>query len=87
MELTPNEFQTFLQQADDYRLAVVLNALEIETAELFICRYSKEQSVWLIEGREGSSLSIQVKESASIKCIKHVDQPDQQQRVAHDLEV
>lgn len=67
VELTPNEYQAFLQQADDYRLAVVLNTLE--APKLSICRYSKEQGTWVIEGRKNNALDIQIKQSASIKCI------------------
>lgn len=67
VELTPNEFKAFSEQADAYRLAVVTNALE--SPELFICRYSKEQKNWVVDGKANKSLQIETKQSASIKCI------------------
>lgn len=67
VELTPNEFKAFAEQADAYRLAVVTNALE--SPELFICRYSKEQDIWVIDSKANKSLQIEIRQSASIKCI------------------
>lgn len=67
VDLTSNEYQAFMQQADDYRLAVVLNALK--TPELSICRYSQEQDIWLVEGRGVGVLDVEIKQSASIKRI------------------
>ncbi|MDD2899814.1 MAG: DUF3883 domain-containing protein [Desulfuromonadaceae bacterium] len=67
VELTPNEYKVFMQQKDDYRLAVVTNALETPT--LSICRYSKEQDSWVMEGSIKGKIDIQIKQSASIKCI------------------
>jgi len=67
IELTPNEFKAFTEQADAYRLAVVTNALE--SPELFICRYSKEQKRWVIDDRPDKSLQIEIRRGASIKCI------------------
>ena len=67
VELTPNEFKAFAEQADAYRLAVVTNALE--SPELFICRYSKEQKRWIVDGKANKSLQIDTRQSASIKCI------------------
>lgn len=67
VELTPNEFKAFAEQADAYRLAVVINALE--SPELFICRYSKEQNGWVVDGKANKSLQIEKRQSASIKCI------------------
>ena len=66
IELTPNEYKAFTDQAIDYRLAVVVNALE--TPSLSVCRYSNEQGAWIIEGQEGRALEVQVKQSASISC-------------------
>jgi len=54
IELTPNEYNAFTDQAIDYRLAVVVNALE--TPSLSICRYSNEQGAWIIEDEEGRAL-------------------------------
>jgi len=67
IELTPNEYNAFIQQATDYRLAVVINALT--NPLLFICRYSDEQAAWVVEGEDDRSLAIKVKQSASITCI------------------
>lgn len=67
VELTPNEYSAFIQQANDYRLAVVTNALE--SPSLSICRYSDEQAAWVVEGNHGRALEIKVKQSASITCI------------------
>jgi len=67
VELTPNEYKAFSEQSASYRLVVVINALE--EPELFVCRYSGEQKKWFIEGSECKSLEIQIKQSASIKCI------------------
>jgi hypothetical protein len=67
IELTPNEYNAFKKHANDYRLAVVTNALE--SASLSICRYSDEQAAWLIEGEDDRALEIKVKQSASITCI------------------
>lgn len=67
VELTPNEYSAFTQQANDYRLAVVTNALE--SPSLSICRYSKEQAAWVVEDNDGRTLEIKIKQSASITCI------------------
>jgi hypothetical protein len=67
IELTPNEYNAFTEQAIDYRLAVVVNALEVPS--LSICRYSNEQGAWIIEDEEGRALEVKVKQSASISCI------------------
>jgi len=64
IELTPNEYNAFTEEAIDYRLAVVVNALE--NPSLSICRYSTEQGAWIIEDEEGDELEIKVKQSASI---------------------
>lgn len=67
VELTPNEFKAFAEQADAYRLAVVTNALE--SPKLFICRYSKEHKNWVVDSMANKSLQIEIRQSASIKCI------------------
>lgn len=67
IELTPNEYNAFSQQAGDYRLAVVVDALK--SPSLSICRYSTERAAWVIEGEDGRALEIRVKQSASITCI------------------
>lgn len=67
IELTPNEYLAFIQQANDYRLAVVIDALE--NPKLSICRHSEEQDCWVVEGDEDRVLDVKVKQSASITCI------------------
>lgn len=67
VELTPNEFKAFAEQADAYRLAVVTKALE--SPELFICRYSKERESWVVDDKANKSLHIETRQSASIKFI------------------
>lgn len=67
VELTPNEYRAFLEESDAYRLAVVTNALE--SPELFICRYSKDRNIWVVDDKANKSLQIETRQSASIKCI------------------
>lgn len=66
--LTPNEYKAFEQKADDYRLAVVINALN--TPKLFVCRFSQEQKAWIAEaaGEQPRKLTIESIMSASISC-------------------
>ena len=68
VELTPNEYKAFSKKAEDYRLAVVVDALR--QPKLSVCRYSPEQKGWVVEtdGEEDRSLKIKTKESASISC-------------------
>lgn len=66
IELTPNEYIAFAQQANDYRLAVVVDALD--NPKLSICRYSDEQGVWSVEGDVDRILEVKIKQSASIIC-------------------
>ena len=69
IELTPNEYKAFKEEAEDYRLAVVINALE--NPVLSICRYSKELNKWLVEtnGEKDRFLNIKPKDSATISCL------------------
>ena len=66
--LTPNEYKAFEQKTDDYRLAVVINALN--TPKLFVCRFSQEQKAWIAEaaGEQPRKLIIKSIMSASISC-------------------
>jgi len=66
IELTPNEYKAFAEQSEGYRLAVVIAALE--RPELFVCRYSTELKTWVVDGREGRTLEVQTKQSASVRC-------------------
>jgi hypothetical protein len=67
IELTPNEYNAFTRQETDYRLVVVVNALN--SPSLSICRYSDEQATWIVEGEDGRTLAIKVKQSATITYI------------------
>lgn len=67
VELTPNEFNAFSEMSAGYRLAVVTNALN--SPELYVCRYSNERKSWVIDDRADRSLQIEIKQSASIRCI------------------
>lgn len=66
IELTPNEYIAFSQQSNDYRLAVVVDALE--DPRLSICRYSEEQLAWVVEGNVDRVLDVKIKQSASVSC-------------------
>lgn len=68
VELTPNEYKAFEEQKNDYRLAVVTNALEKPT--LSICRYSEEKQSWLVESENEPDrfLDIKTKQSATLSC-------------------
>lgn len=69
VELTPNEYKAFSDEKEDYRLAVVVDALK--QPKLSICRYSPEQKAWIVEteGEKDRLLEIKTKESASISCL------------------
>lgn len=67
VELTPNEFSVFSSKAADYRLAVVVSALD--NPALSICRYSAETGSWVVDGSSGSHLEIEIRQSAAIKCV------------------
>lgn len=68
VELTPNEYKVFLKKKGDYRLAVVVNALD--EPKLSICRYSLERNKWIVEteGETERLLKIKPKKSAAISC-------------------
>ncbi len=66
IELTPNEYKAFVAESDSYRLSVLVSALDKPT--LYVCRYSKEQMAWVIEGHGNRRLDVQIKESAVIRC-------------------
>lgn len=66
--LTPNEYKAFKQKAQDYRLAVVTNALT--QPRLFVCRFSLENNSWIAETSEGDHLilDIETHTSAIVSC-------------------
>ncbi|MCL4554848.1 MAG: DUF3883 domain-containing protein [Actinobacteria bacterium] len=65
IELTPNEYAAFNAQKPDYRLAVVLSALD--NPKLLVCRYSEESNSWVNESTR-CSLRVQEKRSATVWC-------------------
>lgn len=66
IELTPNEYKAFVAESESYRLAVVVSALN--KPALYVCRYSREQMAWVVEGHGNRHLDVQAKESAVIRC-------------------
>lgn len=66
VELTPNEFLAFSEQAADYRLAVVTDALS--QPQLSLCRYNAENSRWMVENKPDKAVAIQVRQAATIRC-------------------
>ena len=65
--LTPNEYAAFSANKEDYRLAVVTDALN--NPKLSICRYSPEKSDWIVETNgEDRLLNIAPIMSATISC-------------------
>jgi hypothetical protein len=66
VELTPNEYLAFSEQAADYRLAVVIDALS--KPHLSLCRYSAEMSRWIIETQAERFIEIQIRQGAAIRC-------------------
>jgi len=66
--LTPNEYKAFKRNAENYRLAVVLNALH--QPQLWICRFSAEQNAWIAErlNEKTKILNIEPIDGANISC-------------------
>jgi hypothetical protein len=65
VELTANEYDAFVERAADYRLAVVMGALSKRS--LRVCRYSPEQSAWLVEEDNRLSVAVAERLSATIR--------------------
>ena len=64
VELTPNEYAAFAENAADYRLVIVNDALS--SATLSICRFSAGSGGWLMEGERKQSVVIKERVGASI---------------------
>ena len=64
--LTPNEYDKFVEEAADYRLAIVTGAIS-ETPELRICRFSTELGRWTIDGHEGCTIKVERRTSAMVQ--------------------
>lgn len=64
-QLSPNEFDAFSEEAADYRLAIVTEALR--SPKLIICRYSQEMEGWVVDGNDGAEIEITARNSATIQ--------------------
>lgn len=65
IELSPNEFVAFNKQADDYRLAVVSDALRVPT--LLVARFSQERKDWLVECNTSLAVDIRPRTGAVVR--------------------
>ena len=70
VELTPNEYEKFQEEADDYRLAIVTDAI-FRTPRLMICRFSGERREWIVEmdGKVDGGMEIEPRISARIRVV------------------
>ena len=70
VELTPNEYEKFQEEADDYRLAIVTDALS-GTPRLMICRFSGELREWIveIEGKADGRMEVEPRNSARVRVV------------------
>ena len=64
-QLSPNEYIAFANQSANYRLAIVTEALT--SPRLTVCRYSREDGHWVVDGYEGCEIDIQRRESAIVQ--------------------
>ena len=64
--LTPNEYDKFMENADDYRLAIVTCAIS-DSPELRVCRFSAGQEKWIIDGQDGCEIAIEPRTSAIVR--------------------
>lgn len=64
--LTPNEYDKFDEDAEDYRLAIVTDALS-GAPQLLLCRFSAEQDKWIVDGQEGFEIKVEPRTSAMVK--------------------
>ena len=69
--LTPNEYDRFEENTEDYRLAIVTDAIS-GTPQLLLCRFSAEQGKWIIDGQDGYELKIEPRTSAMVR-VTHPD--------------
>ena len=64
--LTPNEYNKFKENAEDYRLAIVTDALS-GTSKLLFCRFSAEQDKWIVDGQDGHEIKIEPRTGAMVR--------------------
>ena len=64
--LTPNEYNKFKEKAEDYRLAIVTDALS-RAPQLLLCRFSAEQDRWIVDGRDGHEIEVERRTSAVVR--------------------
>lgn len=65
VEMTPNEYTALKKRERNYRLAVVVDALQRKPS-LFLCRYSHERRAWIVEGGD-RTIEITEKTGARIR--------------------
>lgn len=65
IELTPNEFKSFSENHQHYRLVVVTEAST--SPKLHICHYSREHDGWQIFSHDGASVDIVEKVAAQVR--------------------
>jgi hypothetical protein len=65
IELTPNEYRAFASKSESYRLVVVTNCL-VKRPKLAVCRFSKEENDWIVDGQNGTVVSVKIRQSASV---------------------
>ena len=70
VELTPKEYEKFQEEADDYRLAIVTDAVS-RTPRLMICRFSGERREWIVEtgGIADGRMEIEPRSSARVRVV------------------
>lgn len=70
VELTPNEYEKLQEEADDYHLAIVTDAIS-RTPLLMICRFSGERREWIVEmeGKADGGMEIEPRISARIRVV------------------
>ena len=64
--LTPNEYDKFRENAEDYRLAIVTEALSA-TPRLLLCRFSEERGKWVVDGQDGYEIEVEPRTSAMVR--------------------
>ena len=70
VELTPKEYKKLQEKADDYRLAIVTDAIS-RTPRLMICRFSGERRGWIVEmeGKADGRMEIEPRSSAMVRVV------------------
>ena len=64
--LTPNEYNKFKENAEDYRLAIVTDALS-GTPKLLLCRFSAEQDKWIVDSQGRYEIEVEPRTGAMVR--------------------